>query len=294
MEAVHGDRGLWTWLWTLGATCAVGLSGILPLFVISPEMGLRLKADGDTGGSLRIFLGFAVGGLLGDVFLHLLPEAFEAIKNNGNHDNDSALRICGMWTLVGIFTFVLVEILVSAHQRMEERIQYSRVKKDQKENGTKEKNTDLIHISGYLNLVANAIDNFSHGLAVAGSFIAGPQVGLVTTFAILLHEIPHEIGDFAILLKSGFSRWQAAKAQLSTASIGMIGAITALSVERLETLGRCTTWILPFTAGGFLNIALIGVLPELLKEDQPKESVKQFLSVFLGIMMMAGVQYITH
>merc|ERR1712037_608862 len=80
-------------------------------------------------------------------------------------------------------------------------------------------------ILGYLNLAANCIDNFIHGLAVASSFLSSFKLGLITTFAILVHEIPHEIGDFAILLRSGFSRWEAGKAQIWTASVGLLGAL---------------------------------------------------------------------
>lgn len=84
------------------------------------------------------------------------------------------------------------------------------------------------HISGYLNLLANCIDNFTHGLAVGGSFLVSFRLGSLTTFAILIHEIPHEVGDFAILLKSGFNRWDAARAQLMTATGGIFGALIAV------------------------------------------------------------------
>jgi len=79
--------------------------------------------------------------------------------------------------------------------------------------------------------MANSFDNFSHGLAVGGSFLVSFPHGVLTTLAILLHEIPHEVGDFAILLRSGFSRWDAARAQLATASAGMIGALTAVALS---------------------------------------------------------------
>lgn len=85
-----------------------------------------------------------------------------------------------------------------------------------------------IHVTGYLNLMANCIDNFTHGLAVGGSFLVSFRLGALTTFAILVHEIPHEVGDFAILLRSGFNRWDAAKAQLVTACGGVFGALTAV------------------------------------------------------------------
>ena len=108
-------------------------------------------------------------------------------------------------------------------------------------NGCSKKNPDIAsddqqtvakekpkHISGYLNLIANVIDNFTHGLAVGGSFLVSFRLGALTTFAILIHEIPHEVGDFAILLRSGFNKWDAARAQLFTASGGIFGAMFAV------------------------------------------------------------------
>jgi len=82
---------------------------------------------------------------------------------------------------------------------------------------------------GYLNLLMNFLDNFTHGLSVGGSFLISFRVGVLSTFTILVHEIPHEVGDFAILLRSGFNRWDAARAQLITASGGIVGALAAVS-----------------------------------------------------------------
>jgi zinc transporter 13 len=79
--------------------------------------------------------------------------------------------------------------------------------------------------------MANSFDNFTHGLAVGGSFLVSFPHGVLTTLAILLHEIPHEVGDFAILLRSGFSRWDAARAQIATASTGVMGALTAVALS---------------------------------------------------------------
>lgn len=143
-------------------------------------------------------------------------------------------------------------------------------------------------VAGYLNLLANSIDNFTHGLAVAGSFLVSFRHGVLATFAILLHEIPHEVGDFAILLRSGFTRWDAAKAQLLTATAGLVGALVAIGGSGVTSaLEAKTSWIMPFTAGGFLHIALVTVLPDLLDEDDRIESLKQLLALILGIGVMA-------
>lgn len=143
-------------------------------------------------------------------------------------------------------------------------------------------------VAGYLNLLANSIDNFTHGLAVAGSFLVSFRHGVLATFAILLHEIPHEVGDFAILLRSGFSRWDAAKAQLLTAGAGLIGALVAIFGSSVTSAVETrTSWIMPFTAGGFLHISLVTVLPDLLQESDTRESLKQFTALIFGILVMA-------
>uniref|UniRef100_A0A8C9PJ57 Zinc transporter ZIP13 n=1 Tax=Spermophilus dauricus TaxID=99837 RepID=A0A8C9PJ57_SPEDA len=142
-------------------------------------------------------------------------------------------------------------------------------------------------VSGYLNLLANTIDNFTHGLAVAASFLVSKKIGLLTTMAILLHEIPHEVGDFAILLRAGFDRWSAAKLQLSTALGGLLGACFAICTQSPKGVEETVAWILPFTSGGFLYIALVNVLPDLLEEDDPWRSLQQVLLLCSGIMVMA-------
>ncbi|XP_012935702.1 zinc transporter ZIP13 [Aplysia californica] len=283
-------------------------------------------------------LSFAVGSLLGDVFLHLLPEVWSHI----DRDNHGSHTKIGLWVISGLLAFMIVEKLLGDEQEFEhlkdtceeeEDLAEQKLKQIQPclapqtektrkrnkvkvqdtksttklkgQNGHKplpvasnnncstvsggKENKEHIKISGYLNLLANVVDNFTHGLAVAGSFCISTKVGLVTTLAILLHEIPHEVGDFAILLRSGFDRWKAAKAQFLTASGSVIGAITALSAESAEIAGERTAWILPFTSGGFMYIALVTVVPDLLQEKHGWESFKQVAFICLGILTMVMV-----
>jgi len=147
-----------------------------------------------------------------------------------------------------------------------------------------------IDSAGYLNLIANGFDNFTHGLAIGASFLIGSKVGFLTTFVIFIHEIPHEICDYAILVNSGFSRWDAVKAQSSVSLFGIIGTATALYVKSVETLNAKTVWILPFSAGGFLYIALVNLLPEILdKETDLRSTLGQVTCVILGVLLMAIV-----
>ena len=149
-----------------------------------------------------------------------------------------------------------------------------------------------ISVSGYLNLIANCVDNFSHGLAVGGAFLIGPKVGVTTTLCILVHEIPHEIGDFAILIKSGFNRYDAARAQLSTASIGICGALLALGLDTFlnneggHNVENYTSWIIPFTCGGFINISLVTVLPDIMESPNLKDCLRTLSGIGFGVCSM--------
>ncbi|XP_044742784.1 zinc transporter ZIP13 homolog [Chrysoperla carnea] len=311
------------WIFAALGSTLIGLSGVFPLLIISIDDGINMK-NGAGGHQLKVLLSFAVGGLLGDVFLHLLPEAWaNDAKFNSKHGGLSS----GIILLCGMLLFIVIEKLFSGinnqddstneqivekKENVENLNNNIKIDKENLQNGyTKLSNNGFItkttyheptvvsavkphqfkHVSGYLNLMANSIDNFTHGLAVGGSFLISLRLGMFTTVAILVHEIPHEIGDFAILLKSGFSRWEAAKAQLCTASGGMIGALVAVASSGGVVEGQ-TSWILPFTAGGFLHIALVTVLPDLIKEENSKESIKQFLALIFGIIVMAAMTMI--
>lgn len=149
----------------------------------------------------------------------------------------------------------------------------------------------IVDPAGYLNLIANSFDNFTHGLAIGASFLVGAKVGLLTTFVIFIHEVPHEICDYAILVNSGFSRLDAVKAQSSVSLFSLLGTAIALYVRSVETLTAQTLWILPFSAGGFLYIALVNLLPEILDSTKadPHDTLVQIACVILGISFMAAV-----
>jgi zinc transporter 13 len=230
----------------------------------------------------------------------------------------------GLWVLAGIFSFIAIEKLFQKGSETEQedvpcvksngavttdvysqgdgvykrRTSATAASQNGHVNGSavhmsSTKQTSHKDIAGYLNLLANSIDNYTHGLAVGASFLINMKVGTLTTLAILLHEVPHEISDFAILLKSGFNRWEAAKAQFATAGIGLLGAMTALSAKSSPADVDQSARILLFTAGGFINIALVAVLPDLMKEQDPRESMKQLACMLLGTTLMAAMTCIT-
>ncbi|UJR24096.1 hypothetical protein I4U23_027063 [Adineta vaga] len=247
MTEIFNGYSLQTWMSALIGAGSIGLVGILPLFIVPNEQNKKDKPY------LEILLSIAVGSQLADVFLHLLPEAF-------SHPHASSIQI-GLWTLIGLLLFFLIEQIFPENQNENSKIK----------------------TSGYLNLLANFIDNLTHGAAIGGSFAVSPFVGITTLVGIMIHEIPHEIGDFAILLKSGFDRWQATKAQLITGLGGILGASIALFYSNSI---HSTQWVLPFTSGAFLYVALVKTVPDLLKENDLSHSFRQLFGVLGGLFII--------
>uniref|UniRef100_A0A0R3RYH8 Zinc transporter SLC39A7 n=1 Tax=Elaeophora elaphi TaxID=1147741 RepID=A0A0R3RYH8_9BILA len=143
-------------------------------------------------------------------------------------------------------------------------------------------------VAAYLNMAADFAHNFTDGLAIGASFLAGTTVGIVTMFTVLLHEIPHEIGDFAILVQSGFTKKKAMSVQLLTALGALTGCVLSLCSANADELSDAasSSWILPFTAGGFIYIATVTVIPELLENTSTWQSIKEVVALLAGIMLM--------
>uniref|UniRef100_A0A1I7WW29 Zinc transporter ZIP13 n=1 Tax=Heterorhabditis bacteriophora TaxID=37862 RepID=A0A1I7WW29_HETBA len=251
------------WLWSLFGCSLVVSCGIIPAFLL-PENSSEYLHTLEGKRNLDLLLSFAVGSLLGDVFLNLLPETWSSC-------NVPTEKI-GVWTIAGLLICIIVEKLCATTKDGQYRV------------------------CAIMNLVANVMDNFTHGLAVGASFLVSPKFGLMTTFAILVHEIPHEVSDFAILLRADFNRNQAVKAQLVTAFGGVLGACVALWIHT-ESFAAAS-WVLPFTAGGFINIALAQILPELNGEIDRRlqrvkifnlfyrQNTKQLIMIGLGVSIM--------
>ncbi|XP_049980235.1 zinc transporter ZIP13 isoform X3 [Alexandromys fortis] len=273
---LSGER-LDTWICSLLGSLVVGLSGVFPLLVIPQEMGTMLHSEAGAW-RLKQLLSFALGGLLGNVFLHLLPEAWAytcRFSPGGEGQSLQQQQQLGLWVIAGFLTFLALEKMFLNSKEKEGPSQAPSkdptaaalngghcLAQPAAEPGLRAVVRNL-KVSGYLNLLANTIDNFTHGLAVAASFLVSKKcvsvlvphvcvlleakrspswtwilgarviavIGLLTTMAILLHEIPHEVGDFAILLRAGFDRWTAAKLQFSTALGGLLGACFAICTQ---------------------------------------------------------------
>ncbi|POM68768.1 Zinc (Zn2)-Iron (Fe2) Permease (ZIP) Family [Phytophthora palmivora] len=240
---------------------------------------------------LRVFLSFAAGGLLGDALLHLLPHSLpegagHAHDHGHNHDHEGPGHSHSMADLYRRLEEVMATPTDTLIPRRRCRMAES---KDDAEVPDNEPITSLetgkkpIAAAGYLNLAADFSHNFTDGLAIGATFLRG--TGWTTTVAMLLHELPHEIGDFAILIQSGFTRREAMATQLLTAIGAMIGTVIGLLMEGAGD--SSSVWISPFTAGGFIYIACTSVMPELLEDCSLAQSLKEAVAMCAGIGLMA-------
>lgn len=272
----------------LSSTLLISIAPFIILFFI-PIDGSAEKQP-----LLKVLLSFASGGLLGDAFLHLIPHALMSTQEGGHSHSHSHSEehephdlSVGLGVLGGIIVFLVIEKLVRltsdghGHSHSD-----SKKSDDKSKKKPKQPKKDEIKIAGYLNLAADFMHNFTDGLAIGASFIAGQNIGIVTTVTILLHEIPHEIGDFAILVRSGCSRRKAMMLQLLTALGAMAGTVLSIYLEGSQE-GLVTSLILPFTAGGFIYIATVSVIPELLEgSNKLSQSIKEILALLAGVYMM--------
>ena len=136
-----------------------------------------------------------------------------------------------------------------------------------------------------MNLVGDAVHNLTDGMIIAGSFLVSVPVGIATTVAVVLHEIPQEMGDFGVLLHSGMSIKRALFFNFLTALTAIVGAvfILALKLDPKEVL----QYVVPLVIGGFLYIASADLIPEMHKDVKPMNSIFQLLSLLAGVGVMS-------
>ena len=143
---------------------------------------------------------------------------------------------------------------------------------------------------GYVNLFGDAIHNIIDGIVIAGSYMLDIGLGIATTLAVIMHEIPQELGDFGVLLHAGFSKKKALFFNFLSALTSIIGALGALYLQNY--IESVEMYIMAFTAGTFVYIAGSDLIPELHKERDLFKSFMQLLSILLGIAIMYAILFI--
>jgi zinc and cadmium transporter len=241
------------WAAPIGAVAIVSLLSLVGLLTLTIRPN-TLKSG------LLILISFAAGALLGDAFLHLLPEV---VEEKGGFPVSSSMGLLG-----GVIAFFVLEKVLHWH--------HSHIAAE-----------EVLHPVAVTNLVGDALHNFVDGAIVAGAFLTSSKLGIATTIAVALHEIPQEVGDFGILLHAGLKPRRALLLNFLTALAAILGAIvtlvTASFVQGLETA------LLPITAGGFVYIASTDLIPELHKEPEAGKSTLQLAALLTGVAVMGSL-----
>jgi len=215
---------------------------------------------------LFVLISLSAGALLGDTFFHLLPEV---IEEAGVFDHRMALLV-----LSGIITFFLLEKFVIWHHHHTIETPEDHAKHHHHHP----------HSIGVMNLIGDALHNLIDGMVIAASFLISPAVGVATTLAVILHEIPQEIGDFGVLIHSGFTVRKALFFNFLSGSVAVLGALIVLFVgDHTEVI---LPYVVPFISGGFIYIACSDLIPELKKEIVTHRSLIQLLALIGGIVLM--------
>jgi zinc and cadmium transporter len=244
------------------------------------------------------FISFATGALLGAALLALLPEAIAGAGPEGAHG-------IGLTLVAGLGVFFVIEKLVlwwhaHAHVHGAGAATCPQHADDAPEiHASQRQRQETRHAhdhardraSGVLVLVGDSLHNALDGALIAAAFLGTFRLGVLTTLAVAAHEIPHRVGDFAILVQAGLSRPRAFLLNLATGVASVLGAVAAYFALR-ETQ-RALPYALAFAAAGFLYIAVAGLIPGLHRRADPRTSAIQVLLIAAGIAVIAGAEQLT-
>lgn len=208
---------------------------------------------------LLSLVSLSAGTMLAAALLHLLPESIESLGNT----------LPFQLTLLSFIGFFILE-----------RFLHWRHCHD-KDHLTK-------HTMGTMNLIADGIHNFLDGVLIAASFANGGGLGVIATLAIAMHEIPQEIGDFGVLLHSGFTRRKALLYNVFVSLTAIVGGI--LGYIASHTMTQFAYYLIPIAAGGFIYISAADLIPELKHETSTKRTISMIATFLLGVIIMVLVK----
>lgn len=248
---------------TLWALVSVGIVSLLSLAgALGLSFGLLQRHR-----VMMALIALAAGTLLGDAFLHLLPEAA--------HDGFSPTL--GLWLIAGFLVMFGIEVVLLRGHSHAEHLGDDHAH----DHGTE------IQPFGWLNLVGDALHNLLDGVIIAAAYLIDPAAGIATTVAVALHEIPQELGDFAVLVRSGMPVKKALLLNFGSAMFGFIGAIAVLTI-RFDPDALAAV-ALPLIAGAFVYIAAADLVPELHHHSKGKDIAVIVIALLVGLAVMAGL-----
>ncbi len=235
------------------SSLVVSLISFVGLFLLSK----RLKSHR----FLFILVAFAAGAMLGNVFFHILPESLENLE---------PIKFSFIF-LSGFIAFFIIEKLTHWRHCHDHDCSH---KHDVKP-------------LGFLNLIGDGVHNFLDGLLIAISYLVSFEIGIATTIAIIAHEIPQEIGDFSILLFSGFTKKKALFFNFISAILAVLGSLIGFFVLRSDSI---IIYALPLVGGSLAYIATTDLIPELHKETRLRRSFVLLLSLIVGLLLLYALK----
>ncbi len=219
----------------------------------------------------RLLVNVAIGTLLADALVHLYPEALES---------GSSPLVISIAALTGILLFFILEKVV--HWRHSHGI------RDDEDH--QHQDTDGIEPYAYTVIFGDALHNFIDGLLIASAFMVNLQTGIATTVAVILHEIPQELGDFGILIHAGMKRAQALMINFLTALTSIVGVLAAYAL--IQWNEQLLPLLLALTAGGFLYIAGTDLLPRVHYLRSVKANLGQLITIIFGMGLVILLSFL--
>ncbi len=269
-----------TFTWILAATLVGGIVSVL---------GAWLIASRASAAQVPVLISYAVGALLGAVFLELLPHAFNRSDN---------LQATAATLLGGLLLFFILEKLVLwRHCHIEECEAHDPHTPGLPAIPVAATNGHGGHghdhgRSGMMILIGDTFHNFVDGVLIAAAFLADTQLGIVTAVAIVAHEVPQEIGDFVILLHSGYTRAQAFALNLLSSAAMVVGGM--LGYYGLQTLQQWISTLICLAAASMLYVAVADLIPGLHRRPEIRATVQQVTLIALGIATIWLVGEVAH
>jgi len=253
-----------TLAWIGAATVAGGVLSVAAAAALA--LNARLS-------HVPVLISYAVGALLGAVFLDLLPEAFGRA--------DSLEQMAGI-VLAGILLFFVMEKLVLWRHCHVEQCEAHDPPPLMHDHGR----------SGTMIMIGDTFHNFVDGVLIAAAFLASNELGIVTAVAIIAHEVPQEVGDFLILLHSGFSRSRALLLNLLSSAAMVLGGV--LAYFALQQLQQWVPMLLGLAAASMLYVSVADLIPGLHRRPELHATLQQVVLIALGIMTIWLVGEFAH
>ncbi|MFO1312232.1 MAG: ZIP family metal transporter [Burkholderiales bacterium] len=255
---------------TLGAILAAALAGGI-LATAAAALTLALSASW-----ISRLVSFAVGALLGAVFIEILPHALE-------HGSSSMVMAT---VLIGLLAFFLLEKLVlwrhshghAEHDDAAEESEHDHALHTHGDGGR----------SGLMILVGNSVHSFCDGVVIAAAFLADTALGIATTVAIVAHAVPQQVGDFAVLIHSGFTRGRAFAWNVAAGAATLAGALAGYLA--LADMQQALPVVLAVAAASLLYVAVADLIPSLHRRPEPVETARQVIAIGLGV----GIIWLMH